>query len=449
MKKKLILVFTTAFLMRLVSINQSLWLDETTTAKVVKIVSYFDIVPRFSVTDFHPPLYYWVMKFWVGLFGNSEVALRIPSVLFSLATGYVIYLIGKSLKNDRLGLWAALFFLFNPIIIYYSQEARMYMMATFIMATALLFFMKLLPNPKFKIQSSNTNLILFSLFCVLSFYTFYGSIFLIVAMQIVLLLKKQYKNLFISCCIFYVACLPLLPLFLTQLQNSRIALLSVKNWSLVLGKANIKNLALIPIKFTSGRISFEPKLLYYILSGSWLLVIGYLVIKGGLKQKLLGLLIIVPLVIGLLISFVTPLLQYFRFLYVLPILCLLIAFGISRKWLRWAVLVGFITWSFMYLLVPKFHREDWRSLVRTLPDNSIVYGVPTIMDPMAYYNSGLQFRDIRKVSNDKLGTDSLTVLPYVSDLYGVDYQGLLQSLGYHKRSTVTVRGLQMENWTSY
>src|SRR3990167_11022982 len=117
MGKKILLIFVLAFLIRLIALNQSLWLDEAITAKVVMSFGFKDIINKFSPTDFHPPLYYLFMKLWTNFFGYSEIALRMPSILFSLLTGYVIYLIG--------GIWAAVFFLFNPLIVYYSQEAQM------------------------------------------------------------------------------------------------------------------------------------------------------------------------------------------------------------------------------------------------------------------------------------------------------------------------------------
>src|SRR3990167_1765852 len=131
-KKILLIIFFLAFLIRLIAIDQSLWLDEATTARVVQPYGYREILVRFSPTDFHPPLYYLFMKMWSNIFGYSEIALRMPSVIFSLVTGYVVYLIGKKLfnndsglasltrmtKSQLFGLWAAAFFLFNPLIVY-------------------------------------------------------------------------------------------------------------------------------------------------------------------------------------------------------------------------------------------------------------------------------------------------------------------------------------------
>ena len=50
--------------LRLISIDQSLWLDEAISANVAKL-SIEKIIPTFSVGDFHPPLFYLVLNLWV------------------------------------------------------------------------------------------------------------------------------------------------------------------------------------------------------------------------------------------------------------------------------------------------------------------------------------------------------------------------------------------------
>jgi uncharacterized membrane protein len=156
MKHKLLLLFLFAFLIRLISINQSLWLDEAVTAQVIKTFSFMGIITKFSPQDFHPPGFYLFMKAWSNVFGYSEIALRLPSILFSLGTGWFIYLItnyelritnDKNAQKSNLSLFATALFLFNPLIVYYSQEARMYMMVTFLLTAAFYFFLKLLCHP--------------------------------------------------------------------------------------------------------------------------------------------------------------------------------------------------------------------------------------------------------------------------------------------------------------
>ena len=121
--------------------------------------------------------------------------------------------------------------------------------------------------------------------------------------------------------IFVVSLLIISPLLYQQLVNSKVTLSNVTNWSLVLGKANIKNLLLIPIKFSIGRISFHPKWLYWGIAGIWTGLILYQISKikyqnDRLKLKNVNLMLyflILPLVLGFIISFFTPMLQYFRF----------------------------------------------------------------------------------------------------------------------------------------
>ncbi len=432
----MMLISTVAFLIRLIGLNQSLWLDEGTTAKVVQTLSYSGILTKFSPGDFHPPLYYLFLKFWTTIFGYSEISLRLPSVIFSILTGYVIYLIGKKLKGEEVGLWAAVFFLFNPLIVYYSQEARMYMMATFLLTVALYYL--------FNVKRLTLNVILFILFSILSFWTFYGSVFLIAAMMIYLLFKKQYKLFTVSCLAFGVACLAVSPLLYRQLVNSRQSLQTVANWSLVLGKANLKNLLLIPVKFSFGRISFYPKIIYYFIAGLWSLFVLIFVNRAGKKNKWLMFLSSAPILMGLMFSFYSPLLQYFRFLYLIPIISLLISLGADKNWQRIALFSGFLILSLVYLLNPRFHREDWQSLAKSLPGNRSIYMIESSADPLRYYRPDLSIMDLRQlnIANEQ----SLFIIPYTSEIHGVDYRKLLENNNFKLVKTASFRELPLEEW---
>jgi uncharacterized membrane protein len=425
------LIFILSFFLRLIAVDQSLWLDEAVTAKVVKSFSYIEIVKNFSPGDFHPPLYYLFMKLWTNIFGYSEISLRMPSVIFSLLIGYIIYLIGKQKKA---GLWAVVFFLFNPLIVYYSQEARMYMMATFFLTSALYYLV------------NNKNIFLLALFTILSFWTFYGSIFLIVPMLGYLLIKKQYHRFVASTIMILFAFLVTSPLLYRQFINSRIALQTVTNWSLVLGKANFKNLLLIPIKFSFGRISFYPKQLYYLLSAVWTGVVFLAVIKGGLKNKPLLFLLFIPILLGFAISFFSPLLQYFRFLYLIPLMSLLISFGIKKDRYRIIISLGFVILSLTYLLNPSFHREDWKSLAKNLSNERQIYMVTSSSDPLLYYNPTLRIADLEEMDLKTKNETKITVIPYTADIHGIDYEKMLLMKNFSLEKKIAFRELLVEKW---
>ncbi len=431
LNKKIFLVFFFAFLIRLIALNQSLWLDEAVTANVVKNFRFLQIVSGFSPNDFHPPLYCLFIKLWTNVFGYSEVALRFPSIIFSLLAGYFVYKIASLFHDSIVAIWAAAFFLFNPLIVYYSQEARMYMMATFLLTAGMYYLLK------------NKKLILFNLFIILSFYTFYGSIFMIVSMYIYLLYKKQYKTFLVSCFIFLISFALISSLLYQQFLHSKIALSTVTNWSLVLGKANIKNLLLIPIKFSVGRISFYPKWLYWGIAGVWTGFVYVSLIQKS-KVKSLLFLLIFPLILGFIVSFFIPMLQYFRFIYLIPIMSLLL----SRSNLRgWILTTGFLIFSLVYLLNPAFHREDWKSLVKSLPKGKPVYMITASSDPVKYYSNGLRVIPLR---SDFIGTtegqEEIIIIPYTTDIYGLDYKKSLTKSGYQQKEVKNFRELSFEIW---
>ena len=439
MNKKIFFVFLFAFLIRLIALNQSLWLDEAVTANVVRHFNLTQIISKFSPTDFHPPLYYLFMKLWTNLFGYSEIALRMPSILFSLMTGYVVYLIG--------GVWAMAFFLFNPLIVYYSQEARMYMMVTFLLTAALYFFLKIL-STKGLDSRLRGNDILLGLFISLAFLTFYGSIFLIVSFLIYYLYKKNYKFFILNTLYFILITLLISPLLYQQLINSKVALSQVTNWSLVLGKANLKDLLLIPVKFSIGRISFYPKWLYWGIAGGWT---GFvmLTIKTVFQKtvfiKTVFYLLIFPLILGFLVSFFTPMLQYFRFIYLIPILAIILASGKKTSMYRYIEVTGFVIFSLIYLLSSQFHREDWKSLVKSLPKNVPVYMIMSSSDPVKYYSRNLTINNLASLQVSEFEKE-ITVIPFSFGVHGLDYKSLLSNKGYQLKKEISFREVTYERW---
>ncbi len=463
----LVLALLLAFLVRLIALNQSLWLDEATTARVLQQFNFLQIVSQFAPYDFHPPLYYLFLKLWTSFFGYSEIALRMPSVLFSLGAGWFVYLIGAKLKNEKAGLWAVVFFLFNPLIVYYSQEARMYMMVTFLLTGALYFLIKLLDTqfmtrkgalPSIykvpSLQKLILSLYLFNLFVFLAFLTFYGSVFLIATIYLYLLVQKQFRLLLLLLPGFILAILLVSPLLIQQYINSRNQLTLVANWTNVLGTVNLKNFLLIPLKFSIGRISWEPKAVYYAVGGLWTMFVILAAAKNLIKSDpslafggfriTLGVLFIVPLILGAIFSIFSPLLQYFRFLYLVPLMSLLIATGADRKWQKIALLIGFSAFSSVYLLNPNFHREDWKSLTGSLSKRQKVYMIPSSADPLRYYNPEVTVVDIRK---ENIKDKKIVVIPHTTDIYGFNYKNKLQDKGFSQQKIQSFRGLTFEVWS--
>ncbi|MBI2464735.1 glycosyltransferase family 39 protein [Candidatus Shapirobacteria bacterium] len=392
----------------LAAASQSLWPDEAISANVAKNNSYLGIVSNFSKYDFHPPGYYLILKTWADIFGYSEVSLRIPSTIFTLITVFIVYKLG--------GIEAAMIVGFNPLIVYYSHETRMYALVTMLLTTSVFFLIR-----KEYLYSG--------LAAGLSFWVFYGSIFLTMGIGLYLLVNKRYKPLFQFSLGPILGILVISPLLFGQMKYSKEILGTVTNWSLVLGKANIKNLLLIPMKFTGGRISFYPKVVYYAIVGIW----SAYVFSKLFKKNVYSFLFWASIALGTIFSIFTPMLQYFRFLYTIPLMGL----AINKNKL---IVAGSLLFSLVYISFPTFHREDWKTLSVNLPNK--VYMIESFGDPLRYYKPNIEIIDIRKKPTESI----ITVIPYGEIIHGVDHQKILTEQGYRLVSRSVFRELVSETW---
>ncbi len=84
-----------------------------------------------TASDIHPPLYFWLFHVWIRLTGTSEFAIRSFSVFLGLITTAVAYVLTLRLSRRRLAASIALVLItLSPYHITWSQDARMYALAT-------------------------------------------------------------------------------------------------------------------------------------------------------------------------------------------------------------------------------------------------------------------------------------------------------------------------------
>lgn len=74
-----------------------------------------------------PPLYYLLLHCWLPL-GESEFTVRLLSVVIGLGSIMAIYALAKQLFDTRVGLLSALLLAISPLHLWFSHEARMYML---------------------------------------------------------------------------------------------------------------------------------------------------------------------------------------------------------------------------------------------------------------------------------------------------------------------------------
>ena len=118
---------------------QSYWYDEWLTARAADGTArnlYRYVTDQAGI----PPTYFVVTWVWARLFGTGEVALRSISVLAGVGTIVVAYGAARALGQGRaVARVAALLIAVNPMLVWYSQEARPYSLVALLVACTVLF----------------------------------------------------------------------------------------------------------------------------------------------------------------------------------------------------------------------------------------------------------------------------------------------------------------------
>lgn len=123
--------------LRLWHLNAALWYDEAFSAWLTQLP--LDRLLTAALGDVHPPGYYLLLWAISHILGNSEIVLRLPSVLAGIGLVYLVARIGRHLGMPSAGVWlAAGVTAVSPFQVYYSQEARNYALFSLVMAVAAL-----------------------------------------------------------------------------------------------------------------------------------------------------------------------------------------------------------------------------------------------------------------------------------------------------------------------
>ena len=121
-----------AFILRVFRLDfQSLWYDEAFSA----YLAHFDLatITARTAADIQPPFYYYLLNVWIALAGECEFALRFLSLFFGVLTIPLLYVTAQRLFNRAAARIAMLLATISPLYVWYSQEARMYTLITFLL----------------------------------------------------------------------------------------------------------------------------------------------------------------------------------------------------------------------------------------------------------------------------------------------------------------------------
>ena len=126
--------------------NQSFWSDEALTAYEAHL-PFGAMINTVAHVETTPPLYFVLAWAWAHVFGTSEIALRSISTISGIALVPIAYLAARDLVSRWAGVLAAAFVTVNPFMIWYSQEARGYMLLAALCGASFLFFVRTRSDP--------------------------------------------------------------------------------------------------------------------------------------------------------------------------------------------------------------------------------------------------------------------------------------------------------------
>lgn len=220
----LFLITLFGLLIRLTAINkpEGLWNDEYISWFISTKPLFVEFIQAIF-KNCHMPFYYIYLKFWCFCFGNSDVALRISSVLPSILGIITMFFVGKNLKDEKTGLLCAALTSFSGFMIYFSQEVRFYSLLFLFSALAVLLFLKLLEK-----QSYLNYLLFYIINLMIMFIHTIGFVFVFFNFLILFVyLKKQnkisYKQIGVLVAATLVAMLPFVPFLYKTLTASYIS----------------------------------------------------------------------------------------------------------------------------------------------------------------------------------------------------------------------------------
>ena len=210
--------------------------DEIVTASRILRGDFIHAMEAVGFSESAPPLYYALAWAWTQLAGTGEAGLRSFSALAGVATVPVAYLLGAELSKPRsavpypgdtgernsaaswTGLVAAALVAVNPMLLWYSQEARGYSLLVLFTAAAALYFVRALPPAGDGTSAGRRgDLTLWGVFSALALATHYFAIFPI-ALEALWLLWRRRRQALAGIWIVVLAGLALAPLAIHQMS---------------------------------------------------------------------------------------------------------------------------------------------------------------------------------------------------------------------------------------
>ncbi len=368
--------------------SQSYWFDEAQAAHELSL-SFGGMVHAMLTNETNPPLYFALGWAWAKVFGTGAAGLRSLSAIFGCVVIVLAYLCGRELVSRRAGLVAAALATLSPFMIWYSQEAREYMLLAAACGASLLCFARALADP------SPRRLAWWTVFSALAVLTHSFAVFLVAPEAVWLIYVARSRASVAAAALVAAVQVALLPFLLGHATSALLGFIKTAPLSMRIQQ--------VPVAFGLGTLSQGTGVRYGLLGAAALVaVVIVLLLIGATRSELRGAGIAAALAACVL---VIPLLfalggeDYYIARALMPAwipLAVLLAAACTARRARvgGVGLAVILLGGFVYAQVriagdPAYQRPDWRGVAAALgrpaqPRAVVVYD-SLGSDPLAFY----------------------------------------------------------------
>jgi uncharacterized membrane protein len=377
-------IFLFCFAIRIAFIDQkNLWFDEVFSWNM-SMDSFYLILVR-TTNDIHPPLFYFILKIWNFLFGDSIFTMRLLSALCASLAIYFIYPICKRFMQPALCLLVIILYSVSPLNLFYSQEVRMSAMNLLFNIGTVYFFIKLLED-RYTLKESlkKPDLYFFLFFQSAALYTHYFSFFILVG-EILFLIIQFRKNIklyytfilaYFLVFLTYIVWIPTLYEHITRGQSWRPKQNFFQVASEVLNYIKDSSLGLYYYYTNLNLIN----IITWILLGIILICIVSSFIKKQMSYEinyplLISLMLIVPVALAVIISF-NQKIEFYRYLSILvPYIVICFVYALSKikfKPIGLTIILLFAAINIFGIYLHykfDFKNDDYREIIKDINSN--------------------------------------------------------------------------------
>lgn len=386
---------------------QSLWFDELIVMNTANPANSFTDIIHILHRNIHPPLFYLLVNLWFHAFGYTELAARLLSACFGVLGILAIYGLGKVVRDERLGLFAALILAINYFHLYYSQEVRSYALLFLLATVSYTLFIKLVQSPGIK------GFILITLVNIALIYTHYYGMFICLAQSVAmvyLFLRKGSKTRFL---LFMT--LSFLLTALSYYAWISTLMKAVSSKSIWIGRPSITDILEYLYQYTGKdpllTLLFTALVVFFFINLYKSLRNIRTADEASKKDADIQVILLLWIIIGIGMPFIrsqfsTPMLLFRYTLITLPVLILWAGMGwmqlpktnlknISLALVLVSTLINFVFFNQYYTKITK---EQWRELAHTVTvENHITnYRIFSFWDQ--YYRYYLQHEGSKQVA---------------------------------------------------